>query len=357
MNYRTYKFYARKQITAATTIVEDLRMADVISELIISLEYVNAAETTVAHPVKCLQKVEVIDGSEVLYSLDGYEADALDWYTRGGRFRSNFNNAKNGQIGVRLIGIPFGRYLFDPQYGLDPKKHANPQIRLTIDPAAGGNTGNTVYLTMYANLFDEKTVNPLGVLIAKEIKRWTIASTVHDYTDMPVDYPYRGLYIRAFADGTDAGSVISNVKLSEDQDKRVPVDLPALDILRCVQARYGECAESILANVPATAKSLYISPADRVSGVASVWAAAAATNSIAITGGGSGKLSVIASAALDAEIFVRGALPHAVLQVPFGDPNDPSDWYNVRSIGNLRLDVTGGASGTGYLYLQQLRPY
>jgi len=39
----------------------------------------NNGHTPTAHPVKMVQKIEVVDGSDVLYSMTGVEAAAMNF--------------------------------------------------------------------------------------------------------------------------------------------------------------------------------------------------------------------------------------------------------------------------------------
>jgi len=358
MNYRLNKFYARLQHTGDTTVVIDLNMRDVISSLLIGLEVTNSAASMTAHPVACLTKIEIVDGSDVLYSLDGYEAEALDWYDQGGKFRSNYNYALNGGNICRYIGINFGRWLWDKEYAFDPKRFTNPQLRISLDIDAGGNSGSSVYITCWANLFDEAVPSLKGFFTTKEVKEYSIASATHEYTDLPLDYPYRALYFRPFVAGTEPNRCVSALKLSEDQDKRVPFDCGVQEIERALLAKYPPVEEHYYYALNTSNRYLYVAPTTRVTAYGAVWAESAAAQDAAFYDGDGGRLKTIAADnPSNTQILVRGYVPHAVYEIPFGDKNDPADFYDVRRLGSLRLDITGAATATGYIFLQQVRPY
>lgn len=358
MNYRAYKFYARKNFTSDTTIVEDIRVKDPISSIVIGLETVNAATSMTAHPAACITKIEIVDGSEVLYSLDGYEAEALDWYNSRGKFRSNYNIALNGSTIGRYIGINFGRWLWDPALAFDPSKFTNPQIRVSLDIDAGGMTCASVYVTMWANLFDQKSISPIGMLMAKEYKKWTMAASTHEYTDLPLDYPYRAMYLRAFLAGTEPNQSVENIKISEDQDKRIPFDLGGQDLLRLQLEKYGICHEQWYFATGSSTKYIYCSPTERVTGHITTWAAAEGGVTHSVYDGDGGRLKTISSGSgANVNVDIFGYTPHSVYEIPCGEPDDPTDWWNVKSLGNLRADITGAASAAGHLFIQQLRPY
>jgi len=231
MNYRLNKFLSRTSYAADTTLVLDINIQDVISNISILYEITNAHADMDGHPAACIEKIELVDGSDVLFSLDGYETEALDWYNKGGTFGHNWNAALNGMDIRRVLNINFGRYLWDPELAFDPKQFNNPQLRITLDLASGGNSSSAVILTCWANLFETQPAGLKGFLMAKEFKQWTMADNTHEYTDLPNDYPYRALYHRAFLLGTESDQCVQNIKISEDQDKRIPYDCSGRDLM------------------------------------------------------------------------------------------------------------------------------
>jgi len=57
-------------------------------------------------------------------------------------------------------------------------------------------------------------------------------------------------------------------------------------------------------------------------------------------------------------VQASGVTPFSTLAYPFGDQDDPADWLNVASIGNLRLILTQAAAGyTVEVVTQQAHPY
>ncbi len=71
MNYRMATLHALKSYTADTTEIIDVNVRDPISQLIIELRVGNTADEMQAHPIACLTKIELVDGSDVLFSLSG----------------------------------------------------------------------------------------------------------------------------------------------------------------------------------------------------------------------------------------------------------------------------------------------
>ena len=358
MNYRTYKFYARAKHSADVVIVHDIKMQDPISSIVLGFEFHKTAITQILHPVACVKKIELVDGSDVLFSLDGYEAEALDWYSNGGKFRSNYNFCLAPGACCRYIGINFGRWLWDSELAFDPKQFTNPQLRITLDYDAWAASGDYVHVTGWANLFDEKVPSLRGFLMTKEVKEYTMANNTHEYTDMPLDHPYRAIYFRPYLASTEPNQAVANIKLSEDRDKKIPYDLGGQDLLRTVMAGYPPVEESYWFGLSTSTRYLHIAPTTRVTAYGDVWAAAAAIQDPAYYDGDGGWLKTIAKAnPSNTQIFVRGYVPHCVYEIPCGLKDDPDDWWDVTRLGSLRADITGAAAAKGFLSVQQLRPY
>jgi len=232
------------------------------------------------------------------------------------------------------------------------------RLRISLDIDAGGNAGTHIFLTCWANLFDEQPAELKGFLMSKEIKEWTMADNTHEYTDLPLDYPYRNLYLRAFSAGREPNSNVENIKLSEDQDKRIPYNCGGQEILRYVQENYPPVEEAYFYAFDTANRYLYIAPSTMVTAYAVTWAQVGAVQNPALYDGDGGRLKTIATAnPQNNQVFVRGHVPHSVFEIPFGLRDTIEDWYDVRRLGSLRADIEGANAATGYLFVQQYRPY
>lgn len=362
MNYRLSTLLPKAAHTSDITEVVDLDMADPISQIIIELDVTNVGDVASAHAIASLAKIEIVDGSDVLFSLSGYEAEAVDIYHNHG-MRSNWN-AYLGGLGVtRFLGINFGRHLWDPLLAFDPTKFRNPQLKLTLDIGAGGNASTPNSLQVWAALFDQKDISPIGFLSHKEIKDYVMTQNGHEYTDLPTDYTYRKLLIRNLEAGKEPCQNIGIVKLSEDQDKRVVFDHTIVDLLRTLAVDHPLLVEQIMFAADPAARDVFTTVTERATATFADWAGAIASGDYASYGSAGGKMSVVCGTGpTNAVAIVTGYIPHGVFQIPFGDQNDPDDWYKVgEGIGSLKLDITGGPDLAGdetcQIFLQQLRPY
>jgi len=360
MNYRFSKIFAEKSYAADATEIIDLNVVDPISQLIIACNPNYASAALSAHPIACLKKVELVDGSDVLMSLSGYEAEALDIY-HSKKMRSNFNT-QLGSMGVeRFVHLNFGRKLWDKEFAFDPGKFKNPQLKISLDLDASGGGATSILLSVLAAMFDEKTISPTGFLMSKEIKEYSMASGAHEYTDLPTDFPYRKLLIKALTHGAEPGAIIENIKLSEDQDKRIIFNDEPENLLRTLAADNQELEEQIIFAATTSAKNVYTTVSARATAVIMDWAAAMASTGHTSYGSAGGRMVAYAQAATNAIAHIRGWLPHGVYELPFGDQEDPEDWFDVMRVGSLKLDIkafTGrSSSDVIQIFLQQLRNY
>ncbi|KKL51433.1 hypothetical protein LCGC14_2295550 [marine sediment metagenome] len=358
MNYRTVLLNALESHATDVTKVIDININDPISNIVILLGGTNTAHTMTGHYMSCLPKIEVVDGSDVLFSLDGFETEALDWYHNSGKFRSNWNWAFNTGTWDRAIALNFGRHLWDPVYALDPKMFNNLQLRISLDINGGGNANTPLTFKIFANVFDDKVPALKGFLTTKEIKQWTMASTQHEYTDLPTDHPYRALYVRAFKLGTESNVCLNNFKLSEDQDKKVPFDLGGIEICRTLLHDYPRIEEFFYIAASIAKKYVYCAATQAVTAYATHWQGANITDQeITIYNGDGGRLDLYSSVNANIVLNVQGNIPHCIFEIPFGQKNDPDDAYVVSGINSLRADITGGTDSVGHLIAQQYRSY
>lgn len=360
MNHRLSKLLAETSYTSDTTKIIDIDYADPISALIVQLGGVYVGDISTAHGIKAIKKIEIVDGSEVLFSLTGMEAEALDIY-HNKRMPSNFNFYANGGGCDRTIVINFGTKLWDPRFAFDPNQFKNPQLKISLDIDAGGNAPSSQKLTVFAAMFDEKKITPEGFFMTKEIKDYPMASAAHEYTDMPTDYPYRKLLIKALTAGAEPSAIIENIKLSEEQDRKIVVDQAGHEILRTIATQNPQLLEQIIIPLTTTTRNIFCTQSERAVVTFVPWQQTAATNSGSSYGAAGGRILAISSSAINYGVIVHGWAPHGVYEIPFGDQDDPDDWYDVTKVGSLKLDIKAlsgrSSSDEVQIFIQQLQRY
>ena len=78
MNNRISTILASEAATVAATKVIDLNENAPLSKIVIRFKGTNNGSTPTHHPAKMVSKIEVVDGSDVLYSCLLYTSDAAD---------------------------------------------------------------------------------------------------------------------------------------------------------------------------------------------------------------------------------------------------------------------------------------
>ncbi|MBA7494465.1 hypothetical protein ES702_05041 [subsurface metagenome] len=362
MHYRLATIHAREAIAADGTTVIDLNLADCVSQFQIVYEStgVGAGEAA-GHAAKCITTIELVDGSDVLFSLSGQETQAIDYY---------HNRIEPANVPVYLAGMPaemifnlnFGRFLYDPLYAFDPGKFTNPQLKITINRSAGGVSSVAGFLTVLAHIFDEKAPTPGGFLMHKEVKDYGMGSASHEYVDLPTDFAIRKLLIAAQTYGTGPEYLINTIKLSEDNDRRIPFNHTAWELLRMLAGQYAPYREHIIISGGASGHKFYCTPCYWPRVQAASWESSnIARTATAWQGDGGRGYVYLEAVGGNHDIAVEGWAPHGAIEIPFGLQGEPEDWYDVSKLGSLRLDILSvlnrSASDKVQVFLQQARPY
>ena len=362
MNYRLATIFAETTYSDDATEIIDVNVKDPVSQLIIRFQARNGiGANSTAHPMKCLSKIELVDGSDILFSLSGPEAHALDWYSHMVE-RPNIMWYLPSQVQEMALHISFGRFLYDPILALDPAKFTNLQLKITLNVGGGGMNNDQIVMSIVAHLFDEKTVTPAGFLMSKEIKDYALGAGTHEYTDLPVDYPYRKLLLRTQKDGVGTEYCFDTLKLSEDNDKRIPFNNKILEILHAITAQGRPYREWIGVGGGSADRYFHCTPAYWPGFSISHWEGSAIAQDATIWGG-DGQYARLLTTGVGGnyQALCEGWCPQGVVEIPFGLQNDPADWYQTANIGTLRLDLKSGGgmspTETCQVFIQQHRPY
>jgi hypothetical protein len=359
MNYRATNVFAQKAYTADFTELIDINLADPVSEIRLNYSGLNAAGSagSTAHWSKCITKVELVDGSDVLFSLSGLVLYALGWlhYKKA---PSQWLHYLVGNYFDIVLRIPFGRFLWDPMLALTPRSFKNLQLRIQSTMAAGGVAPTASRLDVWALCFDEKMPSPIGLLTAREIKQYTMGDASHEYTDLPMDQKIRKLMVKTLVAGTEAVQVLANLKLSEDNDRHVIIDASSALINRIFDEENIQIQEGFIFQNDGSQRSYHCTPTSQCVLNANEWAAAASAY-FAVYDGDGGRAKIDGSAGVNGICQIQGFNPNGVFSVPLGDQNDPEDWFDPSGLKNLQLDLKSASSMTNTceIILQQLRQY
>jgi hypothetical protein len=361
MNYRFPEIYSyQTPPTTAGTVNIPLNLVDPVSMLLIEYKETRGQVISQEHVAACITNISLVDGSDVLTSMTGKEAIAMAHYDDNVSPYSFMSNSPPIQ---ELLGIPinFGRWLGDPMLALDPKQFKNPTLQITHSyRLADASATAAEKLRVIAAVFDDKTVSPSGFLMSKElaVPSW-VASASKSTIPLPCDYPFRKLLLRGYLANYMPYQVINHIKLSENNDKKVPMDLDMSVWEKLMMAEFHAYSETgiLQANTSAT-NLVFVTPSYDL--------ALAGVENGAILGQGatpdplSNPFYFWGADGVEYNVRIAGHEPHSCVPIPFGNQQDPTDWYDVTKLSALNLILTGGAAGSTSVVSvvgQQLRSY
>lgn len=365
MNYRYTTVLAEKSLGAPGTEVIDLNIKDPISRLEIGYKITLEDYAMLAALATPITKIELVDGSDVLHSMNGRQNQALCIYDR--RVETmNHDIIASGAGSHATLGIDFGRFLYDPELALDPTRFRNLQLKITHNRALLSAATTTHSIEVMAHTFDERVISPVGFLMSKEHHSWTPSGAdVYEYVDLPTDHPIRQILLRAYLTQVNPTNVVDYFRLSEDNDKRIPLDVELTSYVKRMKGVWQRLSEGCGDTLWDSAViKKYVTP----TGEETNWLATQVTGAAnqycpnlgaAITGGYVQMIS--STSGVNFQGIITGYLPHHCIQFPFGRQDQLDDWYDVTKIGSLRARMMSAASCSTTsevgLILQQLRRY
>ena len=341
MNYRQAVLLDTTNFSASGTKKVGLDVSDPISRLVIVAEVTNSDYTPTDHPVAVISKVEIVDGSEVIASLSGFSAQAMDFYDNG-VMSHNELNYENVAVCRATVAINFGRWLYDEMFALDPKKYRNPQLKISHDYSLGGCSPSSVNIRVIADMFDEKHISPEGFLRSQEIFSYAPVAGAKEYIDIPTDHPLRKLVIMNTNDNEEPDVEFETIKLVEDEGKRILIDCTCMDLIRTMECRYPRIEEYLSGRVGTAGEEFYVTACkDIMLGVIG----ASGTQAYFHGAWSGGRLrSIKGSATIEFGGQCSGRCPHGAVPILFGKQDDPMDWFDVSRIGKVQLQLTPRAT-------------
>jgi len=341
MNYRWYERLAALDISTAGTYPLDIKGSDPITALMIQVRVTNNTGTVLGPSDLAIKRIKIMDGSTVIFSGKGISLVPYHFYNIG-KEPHLANTFTENSSNVMTAFIPFGRHLFDQEYGLDTSRFKNLSIEIEHNAQlAGVPTIATATLEIYALMFDEKTPTFKGYLNMKEIYAYVLTDSSVRYVPIPVDHTLRSLMVQSRATGKNMTSQFNQLKLREDADKHVIFDESTAVLAKLL---YPQPAfrEYLSGKTGAGSQRLHYGY--------SCYEAHTVANIVESDNGAYTKAAfgpnrdVYCSAALAFDAFTQGYCPNGMFFIPFGDPKVPEDWFKLRTDQDLELIVTAGSS-------------
>lgn len=366
MLYR--KVYLEKDRTMpdAGEYTVDVTPLDPITMLWVRFQATNGATSNRVNTIpQCINAIELIDGADVVYSLDGPEAIAQCAYDAKRLGHSLYNEA-NGEPQSGVFPLMFGRYLGDKELSFDTTRFTNPQLRVNWNLAKVRAVGADGFVTGSLQMSVIPVImvgapKPRGVLCSKQIYTYTTSAGGTEYIDLPTDEPYRRLVLRGVKEASAWHWGYDIVKLSFDGGKFVPFDMRGWDIVQGQAEHYpifhyhhrlrvahGNTVQAVLRHEEVISGG----PTELDEVVAKYAAASVGEGPMTIL------LNTVPAGLGNMDYDVQGWNPFDCVSIPFGDPDVIDDWLPTPTFRSARLEVRAGvADAANAIVLQTLRTY
>lgn len=358
MQTRTATLLSRTDLGEAGTKVIEINLKDIISRIKVKFRAINGAAHISAHPAANITKLELVDGSDVLFSLSGHQAQALNFFDRGKIPFSGIYTYNGAGCSVNL-GIDFGRFLYDRALAFDPKKFDNPQLKITWDEDICQTDCSENYCTVLADIFEDDPPTPSGFFVAKEIYSYVAATSGYHYVDLPVDLITNQIFVKALLASYDFAGEIDELRLSEDNDRRVPLDLTSYLIQEKLFEEYGFVEEHAKLEPSDTVQNFYGMPSGESHAMGSC---EGAEEEVSIWSNGGGLFGYEGAAGTyRPRAKLIGMLPHGTVALLPKPGPEIANWYKTNELGSLQLRIKDSANAADVLTVEvmvkQYRPY
>jgi len=332
----------------AGVVTSPLNVRDPITSLAFAFGATNGATWNVANNLpENIQAIELLDGSEVLFSLTGVQAFALAAYRRDYIATMNITEFPNDPADF-VFEYLFGRWPGDTVYALDPSKFANLQLRLTwnlntIRPVGvlGFVTGSMRY-TVIASVM-EGAAAPQAMLSARQHYQLVTAVGATAFIDLPTDRRLKAIYVRSAANAFGGIPGISRIKLTCDQDKFIPFDILTPGLISWMSTNH---------------KPLHYNHSFMIANAMTIFPLLKWFEDLQLQGyqgddvymyvnnaAGFGVVNVLLAGVADANMrsyigSVGGWCPYNVLALDQGEYDDPSTWLDPATFRSIQLQLT-----------------
>lgn len=342
MKYRLTTIYSEAdQTDGAGTKNIEINIADVVSRIEVKFRAKNGADGNSAHPAANVTKIELVDGSDVLFSLNGYETQAVNFYDRGEMIPAYIDTI-NTHWNTAWFGLDFGRFLMDNEWALDPKRFKNLQLKITFDEDVAQTSAAENRLSVYAWVFDGVQPSPRGYMMSKEIREYTGATDAYESTDLPTDFMIKQVYVVARYATNTFTTQVAEIRIAEDNLKRIITDLSSTQYFYITKSRYGWVEEQAYLKGVSSDTSFYSAATDWGHPLMAGYGADITTQ-IFTHDGGRYRYNT-GSTGINAKAVIRGIFPHGVCPVLFSDKLDVSSWFDPKGKEAIELRVKAGSS-------------
>ena len=357
MRYRTVELMARQDNGAAGTKIVDIDTNQIISRLKVIGRWTNHTTAVIAdHPAANITKIELCDGSDVLYSASGFELQGMEFFDTG-KPAYTAVNFLDSNVQATTMCLNFGHELYDPRLAFDPKRFNNPELKITWDEDVADTSATANTIEVWADTFEDNPPHPTGFCMVKEIKEYAQVAGANEYTDLPTDYPYKQLYVNALAKDYDFTDKIDEIELDVNTKERVPVNATGQYFERSTQQQYGLCQEKWYSGAETDTVQIYLMPTDSGTIYGSVRQLDDTFSGRHVVGN---QYDICGEDDAAFKGMAMGNFPHGTCPLLQDNGPDKLDYITPKVNDHLKLRLkAGAASGTGNVQItaRQIRSY
>ena len=317
-----------------------------------------------------ISKIEVKgDGATVIKSITGYEAQALAFFDQGVIPQGRWANYAANSVQEHML-INFGRFLYDPEFGLNLERFNNVELVITNAATAGGATDwSDLTVSVLAVYKEEHGAYP-GYFRTEEWRAWTTLADETKYNDLPLEGALRRVLVQAIPDvdaaeveETNMSNLMDDVEFWLDTG-RTRVYKGGIDDLMRLDHLYN--GRPIL-----TGGALSFT-ADQGVDISLGYVYAAAWGAGSQDGAGAATIPTLEwsrtsftqkpeTSEADSPIaaLFLGIAPFMCVQLPYADPFDPAQYLDLRSRSTVSLNIhtrnnASAADGRNAIILDRL---
>lgn len=362
MRQRNYTLLSPQDVGAGETKTINVDIRDLLSAIIIRWRCTNVTVSVMLAPVaSCISKVELVDGSDVLFSASGAMIQAMNYFDTG-VFPENKISLTVGGYFEFSCALMFGRWFLDESYAINPLSFKSLQLRITFDEDACNTTVTVNSMSVTAITMADSQANPQGFISLKEHFTYVMGASSHTYVDLPTDNVIKKIVGRFYGDTYEPITLLDNLKISVDGGRDILTDITFDDLYKMIRQICRPITEQITLDAAVTAKTIYANTSknnaiaidyDATAFVTAQSKFAAPT----ITGR---KIALSASVDIKAlTAIIHGELPHNVVPLYWTDDWSPSQWLDVRNNDTLKIDILSSSSAastdTGVIGIESVR--
>ena len=358
----------RAAVGDSSTFELDLKGFQAISAIDIIIRATNGSTNNQGTPIHAdVDTIEVLDGSRVLYSLSGVQCRALHCYEMG-HYPAVTYDERAAAVQQELFRVNFGRFVGDNAYWLDPSQFQNPVLRVTVSMTISATVSfvtDTTTVTAIVHTWDDRPAGKRGTFLTKEYKSFTSAASGNDRGNLPRDFPYRMIILRAFETLIEFHVDITQIKVTLDTDRYVPFDMRAEQLRDMNAELFGRFQIDQLLDKTNndTFDCLMCYPrAVTLNSLESLDVYTVDIRTVEVYTLNGIEFSTVGTPThptddTNIQLSTLGYGPHFSLAIPFGDLQDPESWLDPSGFGSFEMVLTQGGAGAAVSYFgQQVMP-